>query len=159
VRTERGVYAYDSWKNLSIGVWVGQATLPAVRRLHQMSIELSRSHPLGRSSVVFVLDQLPAPTPEAQQEMQHVYDSEGLACASIVLEGSGFWASGIRGMTSSVHRASAGSVVLRVSTSIEEVVAWLPAVHLQRTGVALGGEEFRQALISVREKGAARARR
>jgi hypothetical protein len=90
--------------------------------------------------------------------MAEVYDSEGLACASVILEGTGFWASGIRGMTTNVHRTSSGSLTLHVNTSIEETVAWLPPIHQNRTGVALPADDFRRALTYVREQGAARAR-
>ena len=158
LRTEPGIYAYDGWKNVSIGVWVGQATLPAVQRLLEMCNEQERAHPDGRSSVVFVLDQLPGPLPEAQRAMAEVYSSEGLTCAAVILEGTGFWASGIRGMASNLLRTSSGTLALNVFTSIDEAVSWLPPIHQSRTGVALPADDFRRALAYVREKGAARAR-
>jgi len=157
LRTEPGVYAYDLWQNISIGVYVGQATLTAVRRLNDMSREMSQRYPDGRSSVVFVLDQLLGPTPEAQVEMKRVVESEGLACMCIVIEGTGFWASGIRSMANNVKREVTTGVQHRVFTTIDEVVTWMPPLHRDMTGVVLDPSEFRRALASVRQKGAVRA--
>lgn len=158
LQTFPGVFGYSAWKNLSVGVWVGQATVPAVRCLLEMSEELVLRHPEGRSSVVFVLDQLPAPTPEAQLELARVYGRPGLACMATVLEGSGFWASGIRSMTNNMKRGAPGSLVGRVNTTVDEVIAWLPSEHERQTGVRLSPEELRAVLATVRVEAEARAR-
>jgi hypothetical protein len=157
LRVAPGVYAYYGWKNVSVGIWVGQAVKSAVSGLVEMSHEMAKAYPGGRSSVVFVLDQLPGPTPDAQEEMQRVYASGGLECTAIVLEGTGFWASGIRSMTNNVRRAAASATLLRLSTSIEEVIDWLPAAHFEHTGVTLPAPEFQNALVAMREQGAIRA--
>jgi len=156
--TQPGVCAYDGWMNVSIGVWVGQATLPAVRRVLRMSSEQAQRYPQGRSSVIFVLDQLQAPTPEAQEELKKFYGTDGFAGFAIVVEGTGFWASGIRSMANNAQRTASSGVVQRVSTTIDEVVSWLPALHVARTGVTLPPDEFRRNLISAREHCARRAR-
>jgi hypothetical protein len=157
LRTEPGMFAFDAWKNVAIGVFVGQATLEGVQRVLSMSHELSQRFPEGRSTVVFVLDQLLGPPPEAQLAMKSVYEADGLACLSLIIEGTGFWASGIRSMTNNVQRTVSKPMVHRVSTTLDEVVAWLPPLHFECTGVALDPEEFRRALTLVRERGAQRA--
>lgn len=157
--TQPGVCAYDGWMNVSIGVWVGQATLPVIRRVLRMSSEQVQRFPEGRSSVIFILDQLQAPTPEAQEEMKKFYGTEGFACFAIVVEGTGFWASGMRSMANNnAQRTASSGVVQRVSTTIDEVVSWLPALHLARTGVTLPLDEFRRNLLAAREHCATRAR-
>jgi hypothetical protein len=157
LRIAPGVYAYYGWKNVSVGVWVGQAVKSAVSGLVEMSYEMAKNHPTGRSSVVFVLDQLPGPTADAQEEMKRVYSSGGLECTAIILEGTGFWASGIRSMTNNVRRDAATSTLLRVNTSIEEVIEWLPPAHLEHTGVTLPAPDFQRALVTIRELGVVRA--
>lgn len=157
LRVVPDVFAYYAWKNVTIGVYVGQLTVPAVHRLLDMSSEIARAYPSGRSSVVFVLDQLPGPTLEAQKEMKRIYEIEGLKCTATILEGTGFWASAIRSMTANLHRAADTGMTVRVNTSLEEVLAWLPQVHARATAIALPVEEFRIALRYAREKGAARA--
>ena len=155
--TVPGVVAYDGFKNLSIGVWVGQATLAAVNGVLEMSKEMEREYPEGRSSVVFVLDQVAAPTPEAQERFARVYEIPGLACLGVLLEGTGFWASGIRSMTNNLHRGAGSGTRMRVHTGIDELLLWLPDEHRARTGVQLRPEELRQALLSTRVEGAERA--
>lgn len=154
--TVPGVFAYDSWKNVSIGVYVGQATPAAARELLAMSDHQARTFPEGRSSVVFVLDQLGAPPPEARPDLDRVYESSGLACTAIVLEGSGFWASAIRSMTSNMVRGQAVSV--RAHTNLDEVVTWMPAEHQKRTKVELPPDDLKRALIYARKVCEVRAR-
>jgi hypothetical protein len=160
LRIEPRIYHYSSWQNLTLAVWVGQATGQSVRSLGEISREMVRRHPEGHSSVVFILDKIPAPTPEAREVLDKVFHSRNdLSCVSVVIEGSGFWASGMRSLMGNTHRAATGATatVLRLNTAIDEVVEWLPLEHLRRTGVELDPEEFRLVLRQVREHGAARA--
>jgi hypothetical protein len=160
LRIEPRIYYYSSWQNLTIAVWVGQATGPSVSTLGELSREMIRRHPEGHSSVVFILDKIPAPTPEAREILDKVFHARNdLSCVSVVIEGSGFWASGMRSLMGNTHRASAGatSTMLRLNTTIEEVVEWMPAAHARRTGVQIDPTEFGVALRQVREQGAAMA--
>jgi hypothetical protein len=154
--TAPGTFAYDLWKNVSIGVYVGQATAAAARELLAMSNQQARFFPEGRSSVVFVLDQLPAPAAEARPDLDRVYESSGLACTAIVLEGSGFWASAIRSMTSNMVRGQ--PVTVRAHTNVDEVIAWLPAEHQKRTKVELPPDDLKRALAFARKACELRAR-
>lgn len=158
LRTAPGVVAYEGWKNISIGVWIGQATVPAVNAVLEMSMDMEREFPEGRSSVVFVLDQVAAPRPEAQPALARIYDIPGLACLAIVVEGTGFWASGIRSMSNNMHRSSGGGMRMRVHTGIEEVLMWLPEEHRARTGVHVQADELRHVLTTARIEAEARAR-
>lgn len=153
---EHGTVAYDLWQNISIGVWIGQATLSAVKSVFTMSERMAVDFPMGRSSVVFVLDQVAAPTAEARVELDKVYASPGLACTAIVLEGSGFWASAIRSMSANLARG--GQAVVRAHTSVDEVVQWMPEEHCARTGVAVPPDDLKRALLFARRAAEARAR-
>ena len=160
LRIEPNIYCYCAFKNLTLAVWVGQATGASVRALGEVSREMVRRHPEGHSSVVFILDKIAAPEPEAREVLDKVFHSRNdLSCVSVVIEGSGFWASGMRSMMGNAHRAAAGvtSTMLRLNTSIDEVVEWLPPEHARRTGVELIAEDFKQVLSSVRERGAVQA--
>lgn len=160
LRTEPGAYYYGAWQGISVGVWVGQATLPAVHGLIEFGSVLARLYPGGHSSIVFILDKVAAPTPEARDLLERVMSARStLACSAIVLEGSGFWASGIRSMLGNTHRAASGNVLLRVVTTIDEVINWLPSEHARLTGIRVDTHELRSVLSQVREKGAAAALR
>ena len=157
LRLEPRVFAYCGWRNFSIGVWVGQATLPAVEGMLRMSEDLELRFPNGRSSVLFVTDKVPAPTQEARQAFARAYTPK-LSCMAMVLEGDGFWASGIRSMSANVHRSADTPALLRVNNDIEQVVAWLPQQHLAHTGVNVSADELARVLRSARAEAEALAR-
>lgn len=150
-----GVFHYNNWKNVSIGVWVGQATVAAVEALFRFGKDMVQLYPDGHSSVVFILDKLPAPPADARELLGTLFSARStLACTAVILEGSGFWASGLRSMIANTHRTASGSVKLRVDTSIEEVLAWFPAEHARLTGIELDPEQLRGELVYSREHGA-----
>jgi hypothetical protein len=154
-----GVFHYNAWKNVSIGVWVGQATLKAVESIFPFGKNMMALYPDGHSSVVFILDKLPAPAPDARELLEQLFSSRSaLACAAVILEGSGFWASGLRSMIANTHRVATGRVKLRVGTSIDEVLEWFPEEHARLTGIDLDRAELRSELMYSREHGAKEAR-
>jgi len=158
LRIEPRIYHCSAYQNVSVGIWVGQATLPAVQGLVEVGKEMNRRFPEGHSSITFVLDQLPGPTPEARELLTKIFQgASALSCAATIVEGTGFWSSGLRSMISNTHRAASGPVRLRVSTTIDEVLAWLPKEHEACTGVALDPEQLRKVLLERRASGAAAA--
>jgi hypothetical protein len=158
LRLEPGVYHYSGWQGISIGVWVGQATLPAVRGLLEFGQDLRRRYPSGHSSIIFILDKVAAPTPDARELLARLFSAQStLSCSAVILEGSGFWASGIRSMIGNTHRTASSNVLLRVSTTIDEVMTWFPAEHARLTGIHVDTEELRTMLRHLREQSAAAA--
>jgi hypothetical protein len=158
LRLEPGVYHYSAWQGISIGVWVGQATLPAVRGILEFGQELRRRYPNGHSSIIFILDKVAAPTPDARELLARLMNAQSsLSCSAVILEGSGFWASGIRSMIGNTHRTASSNVLLRVGTSLDEVLPWFPAEHARLTGIQVDPEELRAMLLHLREKSAAAA--
>jgi hypothetical protein len=153
---EEGRFRYSRCQNLTIGLWAGQATLDAVQRVASVSQRMREEHPEGHSSVVFVLDGAPAPTPEAQAAFAHVLDDRqtDLSCTAIVVEGQGFWASRIRSVITNARLAAAGTVKLCVHDHIDELLEWFPAEHKRRTGVEFNKLELKRVLEAARQCGA-----
>jgi hypothetical protein len=153
---EEGRFRYNRCHNLTIGLWAGQATLDAVQRVALVSKRMREEHPEGHSSVVFVLDGAPAPTPEAQAAFAHVLDDRqtDLSCTAVVVEGQGFWASRIRSAITNARLAAAGTVKLRVHDHIDELLEWFPAEHRLRTGVDFNTAELKRVLENARQLGA-----
>ena len=150
-----GRFRYCSWLNLTIGVWSDQATEEAARSVLELSKQMVQEHSFGHSSVVFVLDGAPAPTPAANRLFAHLYDDKvsDLACMAIIIEGEGFWASSIRSAITGLRMSVPGAMQLRVSNHIDHVVEWLPAEHCRRTGVSISAPELRHALETCRRLG------
>jgi hypothetical protein len=156
---ERGRCHFSAYRNISISVWVGQATVPAVHAAQRAAKEMAARFPNRHSAVSFVLDGLPGPVPEALPLLAKVMGQRGaLACVATVLEGSGFWASGLRGMLNNSHREGGGGVLLKIGTTIEDVADWLSEHHYDETGVALTPAQLREALTHARAFGERAAR-
>jgi hypothetical protein len=151
---EQGRVHFGAYKNITISVWVGQANIPAVQAAQRATTEMASRHPNRHSAVSFVIDGLPGPTPEAMPLFSRLLgERNGRACTVIVLEGSGFWASGLRSMISNTHREGGRKSMLKVATSIDEVVDWLSEHHYDETGVGLTPDQLREALRHGRQFG------
>jgi hypothetical protein len=150
---------FSMYRNLWIGVWVGQADLPSVQGQLKVSNEMAARHPGGHSSVSFILDGLAGPTPEAQPTLKKVFAARAaLGCAGIVLEGSGFWASGLRGMLNNAHREAGSRLMLKIETSVEQLVTWLAEEHSECTGVEIPPLQLCEVLLRARQHGEQAAR-
>jgi hypothetical protein len=147
-----GRFRYSAWRNLTIGVWAGQATQQAAERVLRVSRLMASQHAGGHSSVVFVLDGAPAPTPEANEVFAKMYDNKisDLSCMAIVIEGGGFWASRIRSTITSLRMSTPGAMMIRVSDKVEQVIDWLPAEHSERTGIKITSGELTTVLTTTR---------
>jgi hypothetical protein len=156
---ERGCCHFSAYKNISISVWVGQATVPSVQAAQRAAKEMTARHPNRHSTVSFVLDGLPAPVPEAMPLLAKMIGGSGqLACAVTILEGSGFWASGLRSMLNNSHREGGGGALLKIATALDQVVDWLSEHHYDETGVALAPSQLLEALTHGRTLGERAAR-
>lgn len=154
-----GHASYARYENISIGVWVGQATLPVVQMVQEVTKFMIARFPRGHSSVSFVLDGLPAPTPEAQALIGKQFEARSqLSVTGIVLEGSGFWASGLRGMINNSHREANGPTSLKIVTSIDQLVGWFAEAHEARTQVSIAPMILRDLLQHARKVGERAAR-
>jgi hypothetical protein len=148
-----GRFRYSAWRNISIGVWADQATAEAAQRVLRVSHLMAGRYAKGHSSIVFVLDGTPAPTPEANEVFAKVYDDKisDLACMAIVIEGGGFWASRIRSTITSLRMSTPGAMMVRVADNVEHVLDWLPAEHTFRTGINVTASELKAVLSATRE--------
>jgi len=154
LRVELGHFAISAYRNISIAVWVGQATRLAVEGLLEAQKKLVALHPNGHSAVSFILDGLPAPEPEAQALISRVFEARSqISCLAIILEGSGFWASGLRSMLNNYHRQAGGPAALKVATSLDSVVTWFSEEHKKGTGVELLPKPLLSILANARQEG------
>lgn len=149
---ERGRCYFGTYRNIAIGVWVAQADRQAAEAALRMKEEMPKRCPGGHSSVVFLLDGLPGPLPEALPLLQKLWEKRtDLACTAMILEGSGFWASGLRSMVNNARREGGGEIPLKMGNSIAEIVHWLSALHAQKTHVLIPPSELTEALTFARK--------
>ncbi len=141
-------FLFGAFQNVSMVVWRNQPNEEAMRRL-SVAVDVTRAkYPQGRSSVHLVVEGTRPATPEAQSTFVALMGQPGLACAAAVYLRSGFWASSLLS-SSTMMAMGAGmprSFAFRHHRRIEEL-DWLPAQHLDVTGVRIRPER----LISVAE--------
>jgi hypothetical protein len=140
-----------AWKNVTVTVYSGQATLETVSMLVRVGT-IMRDRYDRRSAVSFVLDRVPPPSDEAREPFsQLVHGAASAICAmSTILEGTGFWASTLRSVIVGMKLEAGGSAALEVHNDVEQAVRWLPAVHYERTGVAIDPSELESMLRLAR---------
>lgn len=133
-----GVVTLRGFSNIAIATWTGQATGEAAEVVVS---SMDRPEVQGRrqSYVHVIHNKLPLPDAAAR----HVFmtsmkgRSSELACVAIVVLGTGFWASAMRNAVIGMRVFAPRAFEFRVFGSCEEVVAWLPAMHELKTGVAI----------------------
>ncbi len=148
---ERDRCVFFAYKNITLGVWVGQANLAAAQAADRAGRMMAARHRTGRSYVGIILDGVPPPTPEAAELLTSTMGQrDTLVYQAYVVEGSGFWASGLRALVTNLYRESGAAGRLMVGTSVEEVAAWLSARHQEGTAVAVSEAELRDVLVKAR---------
>ena len=137
-----------AWQNVTITRWQSRATGPATDRVSRVSAEIRGEYPQGISSVHLIVEGAPLPTPEGRAGLNTLMNAHAsqLACVAVLIGGTGFWASAIRAMITGLRSMSSRAYELRLFGSVEEIVAWLPALHARRTAVELNPDELAQAL-------------
>jgi hypothetical protein len=153
--TEAGVCHFATWRNVSVGVWVGRANLEAARGLFLVGGQMTRRFPGGHSAFVFVQDQVAAPAPEAEDLVKRAFGlGSDLANVAFVLEGSGLWASALRRVLEKMHRAGRGNAQIKIGRTSDELLGWFVEAHERATSVHLEREATRATLQRMRDEGA-----
>ena len=151
---EPGQFAFLGWKNLTIAVWTGLPDAAAIQRLALVGDARIREHGT-LSDVHLVTGHIGLPDAETRATL--VSESRRaaghLAAVGVVLGGSGFWASAIRGFVTGVHVLLNAPFDFKIVGGLEELVEWLPAVHAQRTGVHVLPDDLRQLLRMAQRHG------
>jgi hypothetical protein len=145
--TEPGAFLFGSWKNVFVGVWESQATMPAVDRMLRATTILNDLCPMGRSTIHIVAHGASLPSPEVRTHFANALkkNAEKLACVAVIVVGTGFWTSALRSFVTGLRWLAPRSFDFRMNSTIEEVAKWLPAEHAKRTGVELD----RRRLVQV----------
>lgn len=144
--------ALHGWRNVQIASWTTQGTIALVEQLAEHSKRFHHKHPEG-VSVVHLISKGPAlPDAPTRERLKTLMEgnSKTLGCVAIVLDGRGFWASAVRSFLVGLRLVSPRTVNMQVFSTSEEVAAWLPEMHLQRTGVKIEPPDLLEAIQKVR---------
>jgi hypothetical protein len=148
LETEPGAFLFGAWRNIFVGVWESQATIPAVERMVRATNALSDFTPTGRSTIHIVSNGAALPTADVRAHFVDALKKNAgqLACVAVVVGGTGFWTSALRSFVTGLRWLAPRSFDFRMSSTIEDVAQWLPAEHGKRTGVEIDPRRLVQVI-------------
>jgi hypothetical protein len=147
-----GVYSSYLWKNVAFIVWFAPATLESLAVFETGIKSLTERHPEGLSSVhIMVPGGKSLPTAEARAELARLMREYATLSShvAVVIPGSGFWASALRGVVTALAMLSPRDKKPHICGTLPEVALWLPDPHRARTGVRVEPEQLLAALRYV----------
>jgi hypothetical protein len=149
---EPGRCHFSVYRNVAIGVWLAQADRTAAEAALGVAKEMAKRFAGLHSSVAFLVDGIPGPLPEALPVLTKLWAKRpDLACTGMIIEGGGFWASGLRSMINNTRREGGGEVPVKIGNSIADVVVWLSTQNARLTGVIIEPDELVHALTHARK--------
>jgi hypothetical protein len=134
---------------LTVTVWFARPDKAAALTLSRVSDDcIARMRGELGSSVHMVNARVKLPDAETRDVLAQIMKNTGnaLACAAVIVDGGGFWASALRSFVTGLRVLAPGTVDLHAYASIQEVLAWLPAEHHKRTGKTLAVEQVERLL-------------
>lgn len=138
------------WRGVGIVAWATQATGQHAREMAKLAEEVGKSHTRG-SNVSLVVNRAPLPTHEARRVIHEVtrrYEKH-IVCSATVIEGTGFWASAIRSLVTSLHLVGRWSFDLKTFSDIDALSEWLAPIHTRAVGTSVESTELAGALAWV----------
>jgi hypothetical protein len=148
-----GVHRVTRWHNVVIVAWLGRPTAAATRELGTISGRILGEHADQKLSYVHMVPMaVHLPDSETRTALLDITRAYGqhTACVGVIVRGSGFWASALRSVVTSVQVVAPRTVEIRIHAEIAELLSWFPAEHAQRTGVTLNSAELMRSLSEAR---------
>lgn len=142
-----GIHRVMGWRNIAMVAWRGRPNGPATRELGNITKRLLDA--LGTETKISYIHLVPVglglPDSDGRAALHEITNSYGqhTACVGVIVSGSGFWASAVRGIVTSVQVIAPRSVELRIHGDSSQLLEWFPSEHELRTGVAIQGAELR----------------
>jgi hypothetical protein len=145
-------YQVALWQNISVTAWFGRATLPAAQELSRIVARTALLTTGQRVSVIYlVAEEFGLPDSDVRDVLLNIMKDNAhlVGCIAVILGGTGFWVSAMRGVVTGLRVVAPSALDVRVHGKAEELLGWFPAEHLKRTGVQLDLVAFGRMLKSV----------
>jgi hypothetical protein len=145
-----GNFSAYTWRNVAIFVWSDAPTVESLAGYERCCSELIAAYPDGFSAVGFLVPGGRLPTPQVREDLSRIADmlAERLAGMALVVLGTGFWASALRGLLTAIHMLLRKTIPMQVFSKLEDAVPWLIDRHA-RTGMSIESHELRAVLDHV----------
>jgi hypothetical protein len=152
-----GQYAFFRWQDVSIIVWVADATTAGVARLAELSAENERLFPAGVTAVHWVSGGVGLPSAEVRLALREIATRhrKSVHGVGVVLNGDGFWASALRGALTGVLMLGARAMPARFFVDAKSAAQWVEDDRVERKGVPVDAkilsDKIAQAVASAKK--------
>lgn len=148
-----GINRTWAWRNVMLVIWIDKPSPEVVDKLGPIAEEIqSRTRAQKLSHIHIAESSLSMPdaeTREAFLNLAHKYASN-TACVAAIVEGSGFWASAIRGFITGILVLAPRELNIRMHKQANELLAWFPEAHARLTGTPIDGQDLLQQINHAR---------
>jgi hypothetical protein len=141
------------WKNVTLVVWGAQATVPLIAELTKLSEKVFEQYRMA-SAVHLAVNHARPPASDARAALEELtarYQNQ-LACAAILIEGSGFWASAIRSVLTGLEGVRRAPFKTQTFGRIDELARWLSRTHSAKTAETLEAADVEAAIVWMLEQ-------
>lgn len=138
------------WRGISIVVWATQATAMHVHEMVKLTDEIGKTFSRG-SNVSLAVNRAPLPTYEARRAIHELtrQHEKNIICTATLIEGTGFWASAVRSLVTSLHLVGRWSFELQTFSDIDSLSTWVAPIHARATGTNIEAKELAGAIAWV----------
>jgi hypothetical protein len=135
------------WNGVSIVTWGTQATTALLAELEKMSEQLLAQKPRV-STVQMVVDGTPLPAADARAALGALTQryAQHMVCAATLLQGSGFWASAIRSLITSMQMIERWRFETKTFADVKDVADWVAPLQAEETGDPIDPRELERVL-------------
>lgn len=148
---EPGRHTLTRWHNTMLCSWLHPGNTAELERLVQFSVQETKRHPRGFSSVHVVHDGLAMPDASERAVLSELIKQlhGHLVCVGVLMQGGGFWASAMQSMMTSLSIVTARTHSMRFARTPAELSAWFVEEHGRRTGVRFSAQALESALDAL----------
>ena len=145
-----GIYVTHQWRNVVVMHWIGPARRQDTVAYERACKRRRQEYPNGLSSVHIISPKnKELPSVEARRELARIFNIYASGPSVVLIRGTGFWASAIRGMVTALRLLVPKALDMLITTEESEVPSWLAPRHIAATGVHVTEAELAQVLLQT----------
>lgn len=144
-----GIFCAYRYQNVAITFWFGPATMESLVVFERGANDNAQLHPQGFSLINIMVPggrSLPSAEVRAKFAQIAAEHAQRTAAVAVLIPGTGFWASAMRGMITALSMMSPRDYELQTFGNFPQMIEWLVPVHARRTSVAIEPRELLRAL-------------
>jgi hypothetical protein len=139
--------------NVVVVGWRGPMDNAAIAQLGLVAHERKeRAGAVRHSYIHLMTERVQLPDANTRNEIAKLLPAltDHTGVVVVVLDGSGFWVSALRGFLTGVRVVAPRAFDIRAESALENVLSWFPAEHLKRTGINISREQLEQLVLEAK---------